>query len=80
MSVSSAARATEAGLADASRSMAGWLRPLFCEPGCGAWRSAGELVAMDRRYAMKKIGAALVLAGLLITPAQAETVTYLQLR
>ncbi|NHA16184.1 RHS repeat-associated core domain-containing protein [Thioalkalivibrio sp. XN279] len=32
---------------------------------------------MDRRYAMKKLWAALLLACLLVTPAQAETVTYL---
>ncbi len=32
---------------------------------------------MDRRYAMNKLGAALLLAGLLVTPARAETVTYL---
>jgi RHS repeat-associated protein len=32
---------------------------------------------MDRRYAMNKLGAVLLLAGVLLTPARAETVTYL---
>ena len=47
------------------------------QPDLVAGRSAGELVAMDRRSGMKTIWAALLLAGLLVTPARAETVTYL---